>query len=61
MIVDGVDVGNWRREVKGRTVEVALMLAPGVSDQQRRLAQDAAARLARFLGRQLVLVGHDLS
>lgn len=48
------NVGTWRREVRGRTVEVALDLAPGVPDDLRTLAWSEAGRLADFLGRDLV-------
>lgn len=54
VVVDAVDVGLWRREVKGRRVEVALDLAPGAGSRVRRLATGAAERLAAFLGCTLV-------
>ncbi|GAA3553944.1 winged helix DNA-binding domain-containing protein [Microlunatus spumicola] len=49
------NVGTWRREVRGRAVEVALALAPGVPDDVRALAHGEAVRLARFLDRDLDL------
>ena len=48
------NVGTWRREVKGRTVQVALDLAAGVPDDLRAAAETQAGRLAAFLGRELV-------
>lgn len=55
VVLDGTNVGTWRRELKGRRVEVALDLAPGAGDSGRRRAEQAAERLAAFLGRELVL------
>ena len=49
------NLGTWRREVKARTVEVALDLAPGLPDDLRGLADAEARRLAAFLGRELDL------
>ena len=56
VIIDRMDVGTWRRTVKGRRVVVELKLAPGVTDLQRQAAADQAQRLADFLGRELELV-----
>ena len=55
VVAGDANVGTWRREVKGRTVEVALDLAPGVPDDLRARTHAEAARLARFLGRDLGL------
>lgn len=49
------NVGTWRREVKARTVELVLDLAPGVPDDLRTRAAAEAQRLATFLGRDLAL------
>lgn len=49
------NVGTWRREVRARTVEVALDLAPGAPGDLRDLAEVEARRLAEFLGRDLDL------
>lgn len=53
------NVGTWRREVKSRTVEIALDLAPGLPDDVRAMADAEARRLASFLGRDLDLRRHD--
>ncbi|GAB2577122.1 winged helix DNA-binding domain-containing protein [Microlunatus antarcticus] len=49
------NLGTWRREVKGRRVEVTLDLAPGVRDALRQAAEAEASRLAVYLGRDLDL------
>lgn len=49
------NLGTWRREVKGRRLEVALDLAPSVPDDLRALAEEQARRLADFLDRELWL------
>ena len=53
VVAGDANVGTWRREVKGRAVEVALDLAPGVPDDLRERAWAEAGRLADFLGRDL--------
>lgn len=55
VVCDGIDVGTWRREVKGPRVEVRLALAPGVGPDQRQATAEAAQRLAAFLDRTLSL------
>ncbi|SEQ35978.1 winged helix DNA-binding domain-containing protein [Microlunatus flavus] len=55
VVAGDANLGTWRREVRGRTVEVALDLAPSTPDDLRRLAEGEARRLASFLGRDLVL------
>jgi hypothetical protein len=49
------NLGLWRREVRGRTVEVALDLAPSTPTALRAAAEAEARRLADFLGRDLEL------
>lgn len=56
VIIDGVNVGTWRRTVRGRTVVVELSLAPSVPEDQRRAAEDQARRLGAFLDRRVELV-----
>ena len=56
VVLDGVNLGTWRREVKGRTVQVGLDLAPGLPAGHRHRAEQAAQRLADFLGHELVLL-----
>jgi hypothetical protein len=53
VILDGVNVGTWRRSVKGRTVQVETRLAPDVSASGRSAVDRAEAALAAFLGKQL--------
>lgn len=55
VVCDGINVGTWRRAVKGPRVEVRLALATGVGPDQRHAAAEAAERLAAFLGRTLSL------
>ncbi len=55
VVAGDVNLGTWRREVRGRRVEVALALAPGVDPHLRDLAGAQARRLAAFLDRDLDL------
>ena len=55
VLAGDANLGLWRREVRGRVVEVALDLAPGTPDDLRDLAEAEARRLASFLGRDLEL------
>lgn len=56
VVVDQVNVGNWRRTVRGKTLALELPLAPGVTPTQRAAIEATAAELARFLGLTLALV-----
>ena len=53
VIVDKIDVGTWRRTVKGQKLIMELVLAPEVDADQRAAVEAEAARLAGFLGKQL--------
>ncbi|SDU88969.1 Winged helix DNA-binding domain-containing protein [Microlunatus sagamiharensis] len=53
VVAGGADLGTWRREVRGRVVEVALDLAPSTPEEVRAGAEEQARRLAAFLGREL--------
>lgn len=53
VVAGGADLGTWRREVRGRVVEVALDLAPSTPEELRAGAEEQARRLAAFLGREL--------
>ena len=56
VIVDEIDVGTWRRTVKGQKLIMELALAPGGPDADQRAAVEAeATRLAGFLGKELQL------
>lgn len=55
VVADGTNIGLWRREVRGRVVEVALDLAPSTASAVREQAEAQAHRLARFLRRDLEL------
>ena len=62
VIINQTNVGTWRRTVRPRSVLIEIALAPGLGQQARDQAADAAAELARFLGRPLelsVVVGAD--
>lgn len=55
VVAGDANLGTWRRQVRGRRVEVALDLGPEVPLALRDLARAEAGRLARFLGRDLDL------
>ena len=55
VIINQTNVGTWRRTVRPRSVLIEIALAPGLGGQARDQAADAAAELARFLGRPLEL------
>ena len=55
VLAGGANLGTWRREVRGRVVEVALDLAPSTPEELRAGAEEQARRLAAFLGRELAL------
>jgi hypothetical protein len=54
VVLDGVNVGLWKRTVSGDVVDVEVRLAPSVSPPGREQVRVAAQRLAEFLGRDLV-------
>jgi hypothetical protein len=54
VVVDGTDVGLWKRTVGNGTVAVETRLAPATTAGQRALVRSAAERLAAFLERELV-------
>lgn len=56
VVVDGTDVGLWKRVVGNGTVTVETRLAPSVTPDQRELVRAAAERLAAFHEKELVLV-----
>jgi hypothetical protein len=49
IVLDGVNVGLWKRTVRGGVVEVETRLARGVDARGRRDVETAAQRLATFL------------
>jgi len=53
VVVDAVNVGTWRRTVKGKKVLVETALAPDLTEPARAAVDDAVARLATFLGKEL--------
>ena len=53
VIVDTVNVGIWRRTVRGRKVQVETRLARDVSASGRSAVAEAVEALAAFLGKQL--------
>ena len=55
VVAGDANLGLWRREVRGRTVQVALDLAPSTPEVLRAAAEAEARRLADFLGRDLEL------
>jgi hypothetical protein len=59
VILEGVNVGLWKRSVRNGVVEVDARLAPGVSAQGREDVRVAAQRLAGFLERDLAYAENE--
>ena len=59
VVVDGADVGIWKRVVDGDTVTVTTHLAPGTTADQRAKVGEAAGNLASFLECRLDHVDSD--
>jgi hypothetical protein len=59
VVLDDVNVGLWKRTVRGGTVEVETRLAPGVGADGRHHVRTAAGRLADFLGADLAYAEGD--
>ncbi|MEO6412908.1 MAG: winged helix DNA-binding domain-containing protein [Pedococcus sp.] len=59
VVLDGTNVGLWKRTVRPDVVEVEVRLAPTVSDDGREQVRVAAQRLAGFLERDLSLVENE--
>lgn len=55
VVARGVNVGVWKRSVGPTSVRVHARLAPGLSPEVHEEVGDAAARMARFLERDLDL------
>jgi hypothetical protein len=53
VVLDGVNVGLWKRTVSAEVVDVDVRLAPSVSEQGRVEIRRAAQVMARFLERDL--------
>lgn len=53
VLVDLVNVGTWRRTVRGSRVRVETALADGLGDDQRAAVAEEVLVLAAFLGREL--------
>lgn len=51
-IVDGIVVGNWKRELRGSNVEVAIAPFRPLTARETRALEREAARYAKFLGRE---------
>lgn len=58
VVVGEVNIGTWRRELRGKNVIVEVAVARGRSARDLRLVTEAAEELAAFLGRQLELAIH---
>jgi hypothetical protein len=56
VVLDGHNVGLWKRTVRPDSVLVELHLAPSVTGDGREQVRIAAHRMAEFLGRDLSLV-----
>ncbi len=59
IVVDGTNVGLWKRTVRPDVVEVEVRLAPAVTADVRGKVREAAERLAGFLERDLSLVENE--
>lgn len=59
VVLDGTNVGLWKRTVRPDAVQVEVHLAPEVSTRGRTQVRVAAQRLAGFLGRDLSLVENE--
>ena len=59
VMVDGTVRGAWRRELRPAGVRVTLDLWTTLTAGERRAVKRAAARYARFLGREVEVVGLD--
>ena len=59
VVLDGVNVGLWKRSVSGDTVAVDARLAPSVSPSGRGQVRAAAQRLATFLDKDLSYAEND--
>ena len=59
VILDEVDVGSWRRTVRGSTVQVETRLSPSLTGRDRAAIAEVVARLAAFLELQLGVLGEE--
>jgi hypothetical protein len=59
IVLEGTNVGLWKRAVRPDVVEVEVRLAPAVSADGRDQVRAAAQRLAGFLERDLSLVENE--
>jgi hypothetical protein len=59
VVLEGTNVGLWKRTVRPETVEVEVRLAPGVPAGGRDQVRIAAQRLAGFLERDLSLLENE--
>ncbi|TPG12918.1 winged helix DNA-binding domain-containing protein [Pedococcus bigeumensis] len=59
IVLDGTNVGLWKRTVRPDVVEVEVRLAPAVAAEGREQVRVAAQRLAGFLERDLSLVENE--
>lgn len=59
VVVDGVNAGLWKRQLKATTVEVDVRLAPCLGKSGRESVRKAAERLAGFLERDLLYAEND--
>jgi len=58
IVANGRVIGTWRREVKGKRVEVQAMPFEPLTKAQRQSFTRAITRYAAFLGRELHEVGN---
>jgi hypothetical protein len=56
IVLDGDNVGVWKRTVHPNVVQVEVRLAPSVSSDERDQVRGAAQRLSAFLERDLYLI-----
>jgi len=56
VMVDGWVVGVWERRARGRSMEIGLKTAHGLSAAQKRLLDEEVARIGSFLGLDATLL-----
>jgi hypothetical protein len=59
IVLDGSNVGLWKRTVRPDVVQVEVRLAPTVSSDGRDQVRVAAQRLSDFLERDLSLIENE--
>ncbi|HEX9986005.1 MAG TPA: winged helix DNA-binding domain-containing protein [Thermoanaerobaculia bacterium] len=56
VVVDGIVAGNWKRTLKGRSVEIAVAPFRELSARETKAIEQEAERFSRFLGCESTVV-----